>query len=159
MIMINHHFPDSRPRPQKCYEEAPHSFVLKSCSSLPKGTWVRKKRGVASHKFVNTFLEILIQNFLSVCSSLRDKLLMKLRGCRCKNLIEGYETISKLWILDCFSIYIKAINSEIDQFIFLGNFEKDASHFIFIDPLCFPFVNDIEGQSKSLMDFLKKRVW
>ena len=58
-----------------------------------------------------------------------------------------------------FQIYIKAINSEIDQFIFFGNFEKDASHFIFIDPLCFPFVNDIEGQSKTLMDFLKNMWW
>ena len=150
MIMINHHFPDSRPRPQKCYEEAPHSFVLKSCSSLMKGTWVRKKRGVASHKFVKSLLEtsIVPRHIIHVVFHMGAHVEMRLKAITW--------TILKLWIFDCFSIYIKAINSEIDQFIFFGNFEKDASHFIFIDPLCFPFVNDIEGQSKTLMDFLKK---
>ena len=84
MIMINHHFPDSRPRPQKCYEEAPRSFVLKSCSSLMKGTWVRKKRGVASHKSVTSFLETVIllyaTHYLHYISY----------GCPCRNVIESY---------------------------------------------------------------------
>ena len=84
MIMINHHFPDSRPRPQKCYEEAPRSFVLKSCSSLMKGSWVRKKRGVASHKFVTSFLDS------SLCP-LCDKLFaIHVWGCPCRNVIESY---------------------------------------------------------------------
>ena len=98
MIMINHHFPDSRPRPQKCYEEAPRSFVLKSCSSLMKGSWVRKKRGVASHKFVTSFLDS------SLCPLCDKSFAIHVWGCPCRNVIESYYLDKfKAWIFDCFS--------------------------------------------------------